>query len=207
MNGLLSSPPLLNQGQVARRRHGFTLIELMVALSIGGVAVLLAHAVFAQTLDGLARGREVATASVRHTNRHAWLVRAFGSLTTSSRPQRGFSGTTGVRDGLEADEIRFHAFLRTPGGPAVRQISLALDDLHRLAATLIAPDSATPPATVLLSEPLVQFGAEYLLEYGAGARWVRSWQSPVTAPLAARLRLYRTDGVADTLLFHIGARG
>ena len=187
-------------------RAGFTLIELLVALSIGGLAVVLAHALFAQTLDALQRGERVATASVRHTNRYAWLVRAFGSLTTSSRPPRGFSGTNGVRDGLEADAIRFHAFVRTPGGSGIREVTLELDASGRLTATLVASDAAAPQS-VVLSEPLVAFGAEYLLEYGAGARWVRSWQSPVTAPLAARLRLYGTDARADTLLLHIGARG
>ena len=53
------------------------------------------------------------------------------------------------------------------------------------------------------------FAAEYLLEPGANARWMKGWQSPVSAPLAVRLRIAREDssGLVDTLLLAIGPRG
>lgn len=54
-----------------------------------------------------------------------------------------------------------------------------------------------------------ELNAEYLLEPGADAAWMKGWQSPVSAPLAVRLRIRRGDdaGVVDTLLFAIGPRG
>ena len=50
----------------------------------------------------------------------------------------------------------------------------------------------------------VQF--DYLLEPGAESQWVREWVSPVSAPLAARLRLTRSERV-DTLVLLIKGRG
>ena len=55
---------------------------------------------------------------------------------------------------------------------------------------------------------------DYLLEPGAESRWVKEWVSPVTAPVAIRLRVTtgRESGdggrvVTDTLLFLIKERG
>jgi hypothetical protein len=48
---------------------------------------------------------------------------------------------------------------------------------------------------------------EYLLEYGAQARWVQEWHSPASAPLAVRLRLQADSGAVDTLMLVIGPRG
>ena len=47
---------------------------------------------------------------------------------------------------------------------------------------------------------------DYLLEPGAHAAWVREWISPVSAPVAVRVRIARGAAV-DTLLFIVGPRG
>jgi len=74
----------------------------------------------------------------------------------------------------------------------------------------IRPFPFTPNDTdILMLEPSSRYSeaTDYLLDYGAGARWVDEWVSPVSAPVAARLRLLHTGGRADTLLLHIGSRG
>ena len=52
---------------------------------------------------------------------------------------------------------------------------------------------------------------DYLLDPGADSKWVREWISPVSAPLAVRLRIagcgMRDAGCVDTLLFLIKERG
>jgi hypothetical protein len=47
---------------------------------------------------------------------------------------------------------------------------------------------------------------DYLLEPGAESHWVREWVSPVSAPLAVRIRLTRNTGV-DTTVMLIKGRG
>ena len=60
------------------------------------------------------------------------------------------------------------------------------------------------PADTLLTADAVTF--DYLLSYGSQASWVQAWHSPVSAPLAVRLRV-RQGEAADTLFFLIGPRG
>ena len=55
---------------------------------------------------------------------------------------------------------------------------------------------------------------DYLLEPGAESRWVREWVSPVSAPVAVRMRIAKAGCgkrdagcVVDTLLFLIKERG
>jgi len=66
---------------------------------------------------------------------------------------------------------------------------------------------------IVLADSLRDAAFDYLLEPGARARWVREWVSPVSAPLAVRLRiayLPRTASTAhhaDTLLLLIKERG
>ena len=81
-----------------------------------------------------------------------------------------------------------------------------LDD--RLVATL------TPGPSVALRDSVTDLEFDYLLEPGAESRWVKEWVSPVTAPVAIRLRVTtgRESGdggrvVTDTLLFLIKERG
>ena len=55
----------------------------------------------------------------------------------------------------------------------------------------------------------VQF--DYLLDPGENATWVREWISPVSAPLAIRVRITKGVGSGmwgvDTLLLIVGPRG
>jgi hypothetical protein len=49
---------------------------------------------------------------------------------------------------------------------------------------------------------------DYLASYGSASAWVQEWHSPVSAPVAVRLRLRRDSAAAvDTLLFIVGPRG
>ena len=65
-----------------------------------------------------------------------------------------------------------------------------------------------------MSDSVTDAGFDYLLEPGVESRWVREWVSPVSAPVAIRVRVTRGLGmgderrvVTDTLLFLIKERG
>ena len=84
--------------------------------------------------------------------------------------------------------------------------------LERAGPDLVA--SVSPGASIVLRDSIAELALDYLLEQGADAAWVRQWISPVSAPVAVRLRIATTgcvmrDGkcVVDTLLFLIKERG
>jgi len=104
----------------------------------------------------------------------------------------GFVGRT--------DRVDFVTAQLTPNGwLAPRRVTLA-----QFADTLAAVGDG--PERLCLSTGISSLRFDYLLEPGANARWVREWISPVSAPLAVRMRVTRRERV-DTLLFLVGPRG
>jgi prepilin-type N-terminal cleavage/methylation domain-containing protein len=193
-----------------RSTAGFTLIELLVALSLTGLVVLIAHAMLAEVTDAAARGQSVVRELDRAGNRRTWLLRAFANVTVGSGPMRGFDGRDGQdgRAGREADGITFFTRLPVDSGDGERRVRLWHADGVLLAelSDPAGPQGATPD-TLILADSLVAFGADFLIGYGASSPWVREWVSPVSAPVAVRLRWQRAGGAADTLLLHVGPRG
>jgi prepilin-type N-terminal cleavage/methylation domain-containing protein len=176
--------------------HGFTLIEVLVALTISAVVVLLAHQLFAGVAD---RGRTLSqarTALDRTANARRWLEATFLSLDVGTDGASGFEG--------RPDHAAFTTWLLTPDRWFERRVvSLARQD-DRLVA------SVTPGQPVALMDSVENVALDYLLEPGAESKWVREWVSPVSAPVAVRVRVMRGRGtltVTDTLLFLIKERG
>jgi prepilin-type N-terminal cleavage/methylation domain-containing protein len=191
-----------------RAGAGFTLIEVLVAVTLTGLVVLIAHAVLAEVSDAAARGQAVVQELDRAGNRRAWLLRTFANVTVGSAPVRGFEGRDGEQDGREADRVSFYSRFRVDAGDGARQVRLWLAHGALLAEVRLPADLPdTAPDTLVLAAGLRGFGADFLMEYGAQAPWVREWVSPVSAPIAVRLRLMNAAGRVDTLLLHVGARG
>jgi len=193
---------------MTRPTAGFTLIELLVALTLTGLVVLIGHEMLTQLSDAGARGRALAQELDREGNRYAWLLRAFGSVVVGSAPMRGFEGRSGAEGDREADRVAFVTWLAMPTGSLERSVRLWLEG-DELRAEVRSPlvSQWEVPDTLVLADGLRAFGADYLTEYGASSPWLRDWVSPVSAPLAVRLRVARADGRADTLLLHVGTRG
>jgi prepilin-type N-terminal cleavage/methylation domain-containing protein len=176
-----------------RDRRGFTLIEVAVALLAGALVVAVAHAVFAGVAD---RGRVLAAARRaldREMNARRWLQATFLSLDVGTDSAGGFAGRT--------ERVEFAAWERSADGWFERRrIALGWYD-EQLVAIVMGGDP------VVLRDTVQDVAFDYLLEPGAEARWVREWVTPVTAPLAVRLRLTTAAGRVDTVLFLIKARG
>jgi len=181
---------------------GFTLIEVLLALTIGGMVVLLAHRAFTGVSDGAQHMAQARVILDHDANAHRWLTEAFGSLDVGNGAD--FAG--------RADRVRFTAWQRTAEGWLTRQpVDLGVHG-NRLVARLGPADS------LVLADSVRHLGLDYLLEPGEGtgapdempgerASFVREWISPVSAPLAVRLRILYATGKADTLLLVIGPRG
>ena len=180
------------------RSDGFTLIEVLVALLLAALVVSLAHQVFSAVVAG-ARRVEAARATLdAHANRRRWLIEAFASLAAGPPPAGPFDGEPG--------RVHFTTWLQqADGGFAPTAVDLGVEQAA-LVARLASGDS------LVLASRVARAAFDYLLVPGANARWVGEWISPVSAPLAVRLRITREDSTGtaaatDTLLLLIGARG
>jgi prepilin-type N-terminal cleavage/methylation domain-containing protein len=169
---------------------GFTLIEVLVALAVGGLVVVAAQRIFAGVGDSskaIAAARERLD---REANARRWLKATLLSLDPP------FEGRT--------DRVAFTAWHLTPGGwfePAPTSLSLEGDRFI----------ARSGDATLDLADGVSDLALDYLLDPGANAKWVREWISPVSAPLVVRVRIGRCGrgdaACADTLLFLIKERG
>ena len=173
-----------------RRNDGFTLIEVVVALAIGGVLLLIASQVFSGVTSTTRELNVARTALDRQVNAERWLASVFLSV-EAGQDAGGFAG--------HPNYAEFSAWIRAPDGWYAR---------HRIAVEICQDRlmAISNSDSIVLADSVRGLDLDYLLEPGADARWAREWVSPVTAPLAIRLRIRRASR-ADTLLFVIGERG
>jgi len=194
-----AAPPLQLRGA-----SGFTLIEILLALTIGSLTVLLAHRVFTGVADGAARLTEARLQLDREANARRWLTEAFGSLD---------AGGSGGPFAGHADRVEFGSWQWAPQGWLTRRRVSLERRADRVVAALGTSDS------IVLADSVTDLQFDYLLEPGDGAegatgglpganaRFVREWISPVSAPVAVRIRIARAPGMVDTLFVIVGPRG
>ena len=172
----------------ANGARGFTLVEVVVALAIGGLVILMAHRLFTGVTDGVQRLGAARTSLDRAMNARRYLTEAFGSLAIGQSGDGPFAG--------HPDGVVFDTWQWTPEGWHTRQ-HLDLSVRHQ---RLVAGD-------VVLADSVAALACDYLLEPGENTRWVREWISPLSAPLAVRVRIAHLSGVVDTLLLVVASRG
>lgn len=178
-------------------RRGFTLVEVMVALALAGTVALLAHRLFGVVLEGSRQlGIEARTLD-REQNAGRLLSSMLLSIAVGTAGDAQFEG--------RSDRVRFSAWMETEDGWFERrEIAVALAGA-RLQATI------SPGESVVLGDSVQALALDYLLELGAESRWVAEWISPVTAPLAVRVRTrrqpLRSSARSDTTIYLIKARG
>ena len=177
-------------------RAGFTLLELMLALVIGGLLVLTAGRLFAVAGD-----TGTALAHARHgldrsANAEEWLTTTLGSIEVGAAGTPGFQG--------DSAQMTFAAWVPTNGGWMERRTVTLSVAGHRL--------TGSDGETMTLADSVSSGAFDYLAEYGPQTTWLVGWQSPVSAPIAVRIRLTRPTidperSEVDTLVFRIGGRG
>jgi hypothetical protein len=152
--------------------------------------VLIAHRVFAGVLDGSTRLQAARTRLDREANAHRTLTEMFGSLDVGTEGAGGFAG--------RPERAEFTTWQRVPTGWLERRrVVVSVEG-----GVLIAGSDQV----LALQDSVSRVEFDYLLEPGANAAWVREWISPVSAPVAVRVRIMRMV-VTDTLLFIVGPRG
>jgi prepilin-type N-terminal cleavage/methylation domain-containing protein len=173
------------------RRHGFTLIEVLLAIVAGAAVALLAHEIFRAVTDAR---RTLLTAAAQDDVRaqaRRWLSTALRSSRVSA--DSTFEG--------HATEALFTTVL---------PVALGRLEPSRV-KLLVGPRglvlAGAPTGSILLDPSAVSLRLDYLHELGSQAAWSAEWVSPVSLPHAVRLRVGRTTNrgkQVDTLLFLVG---
>jgi len=172
------------------RPRGFTLIEVMIALALSALVVLLAHRVFTGVVEGAQSLQAARTNLDREANARRWLTEMLGSLDVGTEGTGGFSG--------RPDRLEFTTWQHVPSGWLERRrVILGVED-----GVFVARSDMS----IALEDSVRDVEFDYLLDPGANAAWVREWVSPVSAPIAVRVRIIR-ERATDTLLFVVGPRG
>jgi hypothetical protein len=162
----------------------------MVALTLAAIVVLLAHRIFTGVVDGAQSLQVARTALDRGANARRSLTEMFGSLDIGTEGAGGFAG--------RPDRVEFSTWQRVPQGWLERRrVTLELTG-----GMLVARSDVS----IALEDSVSNVEFDYLLEPGVNAAWVREWISPVSSPVAVRVRITRVATV-DTLLFIVGPRG
>ena len=90
------------------RETGFTLVEVMIALTVGGLVVLCAERLFAGVGDGGRALERVRVRLDRDANGRRWLEATLLSLAVGDSTTSAFEG--------DSNRLRFTAWELTPGG-------------------------------------------------------------------------------------------
>lgn len=181
-------------------RRAFTLLELLVALSIAGVTVLGGRWV----LEGIATHgsnvRHGAAAASARANADHLLRELVGRMEIGATAEHGFGGAE--------HEVVFTSWCEVPDGWLERcRVRLAVDSAagggHALvlrAHSLARTQSVAQPLALMRTTQAPKL--RYLVSAVDGGTWFRSWGLGITAPIAIGII---ADG--DTTIIPIGERG
>jgi prepilin-type N-terminal cleavage/methylation domain-containing protein len=182
-----------------RPRHGLTLIELVVAIAITGLALSAGYGVLSWMTEARRAAEERTdalwrAAAVRRAI-EGWLA---GATLAVAPDVAEFRGLDGVRDRLDDDAITFRTTAPTPLGGAETVVTLAIDHegdagSRGLVARFAEPHG--PRRTMMELEPhAVALQARYLSGVSGAERWSDSWVSTTVLPRGVELRISAARG-------------
>ena len=177
-------------------RSGLTLLELIVALALGGMILAGAHAVLA-TLTGEVDDIRARAGQADAVANGEFLLRALVGRVEAGTPEAvPFVGTP--------ERTRFTSWCEVPAGLLERcTVTLAIDTAGGT-RSLVAVLNGRRASTLLPGASPVAF--RYLNSAANGGQWFREWGAGISAPLALGVLLDRGER-GDTLIVRIGSRG
>ena len=183
----------------AANEHGFTLLELMIALTLLGVMLTMVYSVFATALAAVPRGEEVAAQSARMRAATSLMSRQVRSIIPY--PMEGEDESTPCY--FAGNSNYFDFFTAAPqhnGGEGLARVlywtdgsSLSMAEQLVLASTGTAGDQPAAPVPttngIQLLTGLAGVRFQYLRVDGGDTEWRDSWDSfeEQTLPGAVRV--------------------
>lgn len=174
---------------------GFTLIEVIVALAVGGLVTLTAAATAAAVPDLTARADARLTSTLRavavRTQVREWLRASYASRDLSF--DAAFTGVDGPQPGMDA--LQFALLDPTGDGSGRASILLAIDRRSDHSSSLVAevrPEHG-PTQRIELVSGARSLEVRYLYVVSSEPRWFLGWGSEVERPVAVRLWIAGPD--------------
>jgi prepilin-type N-terminal cleavage/methylation domain-containing protein len=181
-------------------RRGFTLLEVMVALTIGGLVLLGARSLLEAVSDVAGQLTASTRAVDAVANADRLLHTLFARLEVGTPWARPFGG--------DDRTVRFTTWCDTSAGTLV-PCDAAVGFDHQADSTAlivcltpVSPRASIGPGTVVLRRGIRSGTLRYVNTPAAGGQWFWRWGDAVVAPVAAAVII---DG--DTTIVRIGARG
>jgi prepilin-type N-terminal cleavage/methylation domain-containing protein len=174
-----------------RRRSGFTLIEVIMALVVSGIILVAARGMVEAAADDAASITRAAAAGDREANAEQ-TVRALAERLEISSPGTSFSGEPGATS--------FASWCDVPAGWQERcSVTIAIEkDSSGLSLNV----RTSQGFQTQLRSGMKRAAIRYLVTAASGGKWIERWGDGITAPKALGLILDK-----DTLIVRIGDRG
>lgn len=173
---------------------GMTLIELLVAMTIAGIALAAGYGMLTTLLDNRERLEETSKRAARSSAlRHSLISWLEGALVARGANGPRYRGIDGVRDDHPDDELTFLTSAPTPLGSPETIVRLFIDrDEETPEEGLTAQFTeylGNRSVTVELTPDVEGLDAEYFSRVLGADRWMPSWISSSVLPVGVRLTL------------------
>ena len=176
-------------------RRGFTLVEVVIALAVSGLVVAQVAVIWTGLLSASRALGAQRQQLERRMNGERWLAEALRSAEAGDTGQSTFAGTP-----LQA---KWTGRIWVAGGWRERRRLMLRWERHQL--VLHGGDEAVPIG-VRADTAFI----DYLTSAGLTSTWTPSFESPVSLPVALRIRLAVPDSTlgwrVDTMLVAVGPR-
>ncbi len=192
---------------IARARHGFTLLELVIALTISGVAISAGYGAFAFLIDRRGDTERATRETMRSWGTRETLTEWLAGARLD--PQGGvaseFKGLHGTRANLADDELTFLTTASTPLGDGESLVHLYIARDAGGASRGLAADlelwRGTRRTTVLLDSTIAALEIAYRSSVFTAPAWSSSWVSSTVLPSGVRLSMIaaKSDSLSPLL--------
>jgi hypothetical protein len=163
-----------------------------VAVTLGSLALMLTHRMYAELLDGTMRASDTWEQLHHEANARRLLVAVVGCADVGPTQFDAFAGTS--------DHVAFTTWhVDSRGLVGRRRIRLGTE-----AGDLVLHGLYEAPLALMSN--VDGLSIDYLIQLGADAEWVRNWTSGASLPAAVRVRVAH-GGYVDTLLLAVGSKG
>lgn len=167
------------------RRHGFTLIEVMIALLVGSVVVMLAYATLRAGLDVQDRVTTAREADETSTAMRAVMADAIRhAITADASDARGLHTDLDPEGRARSMSFLSRGITAPHGGTAAWRVTLTTDTSGLALAA--APTDPTHTPLRLTSRSATAFAVRFLAR--DDAQWRTDWNDPTRLPAAVELR-------------------